>query len=248
MQLFGPFDGCMNRLLLAHEKGILSGFIPAFEAETLLKGKQIGTYLFRYSKSRPGSFALAFVNENDKGRGEIKHCMLYGKNPGFILSSEDKIYDSLIVFVSQKTRKLKFPIGRETSTKWDAEFLNFSKYEEQFLGEFSKMKITNNTNHLSSNSISNDFCKMQITNNPITSSPFFVGFGVIPNENHCNDFVNFPKFQDPRGIKPAPFANFCKICGQTKNNMLMTNCEHLLSCFDCMKNFSKCTCGAPILI
>lgn len=66
LEWFGPLKGSHKRLLQPLKAGMLSGFIPAIEANELLKSKPPGTYLIRYSKTHPGSFAVTFVYKRNK--------------------------------------------------------------------------------------------------------------------------------------------------------------------------------------
>ena len=125
MQLFGPFKGCFQRLIEAYEAGMLCGFIPAAEANSILNNRQPGTYLVRYSKSKPGCFALTFLD----AKNVTKHCLLYSMKPGFTLTQPPKVFYSLIDFVDAYKSKLKYPVGRETSNKDDLQKLDFSRYQ-----------------------------------------------------------------------------------------------------------------------
>jgi len=40
------------------------GFLSRKDADLLLLGEEVGTYLVRFSITRPGSFALAIVSKN----------------------------------------------------------------------------------------------------------------------------------------------------------------------------------------
>jgi hypothetical protein len=66
LEWFGPLKNSHKRLLQPLKAGMLSGFIPAIEANELLKNKPAGTYLIRYSKTHPGSFAVTFVYKRSK--------------------------------------------------------------------------------------------------------------------------------------------------------------------------------------
>jgi len=45
------------------------GFLTHRETELLLEKEEIGTFLVRFSESRPGAFTLAFVHKHpDKGK------------------------------------------------------------------------------------------------------------------------------------------------------------------------------------
>ncbi|KAL6063564.1 E3 ubiquitin-protein ligase rififylin isoform X15 [Balamuthia mandrillaris] len=111
---FGPFKGCVKRLIQPLRQGLLGGNIPAIEANHLLEGKPAGTYLIRFSKTHQGSFAVTFVD----GKGNTKHCLLYSVQPvGLTLKNPPETYSSLMQFAAAHTNKLKIPLG----TCWSAQ-------------------------------------------------------------------------------------------------------------------------------
>ena len=73
------------------------------EAESRLEGKELGTFLVRFSTTRPGCLSISFVanesNSIDNQQGSssnndngiiIKHCLLEPTIHGFILFKVDK--------------------------------------------------------------------------------------------------------------------------------------------------------------
>jgi len=103
---------------LKNKHSLLCGYVPAVEASLLLEGKKEGTYLIRFSKTQPGSFAVTFVDNV----GKIKHCLLYAVNPsGLTLKSPPTVYSSLKVkfffflvlffFLQQQQKKTNSTIG-----------------------------------------------------------------------------------------------------------------------------------------
>jgi hypothetical protein len=90
---------------------LLRGFIPSVEANELLQEKPPGTYLIRFSKTHPGSFAVTFVD----GKKKIKHCLLHSVQPaGVTLKNPPQVYPSLVHFAKAHTNRLRHPVG----TKW----------------------------------------------------------------------------------------------------------------------------------
>ena len=47
------------------------GFLSSVEAERLLERQPVGTYLIRFSKSRSGSFAIGYVDANNRSNGTL---------------------------------------------------------------------------------------------------------------------------------------------------------------------------------
>jgi len=114
LKWFSPLRGSFARMLEALKGGLLCGFIPAVEASLLLEGKKEGTYLIRFSKTQPGSFAVTFVDNV----GKIKHCLLYAVNPsGLTLKNPPTVYSSLKDFADHHTNKLKHPLGNRWTLK-----------------------------------------------------------------------------------------------------------------------------------
>eukprot|EP01094_Clydonella_sp_ATCC50884_P026341 TRINITY_DN7194_c0_g1_i2.p1 TRINITY_DN7194_c0_g1~~TRINITY_DN7194_c0_g1_i2.p1 ORF type:complete len:430 (+),score=68.16 TRINITY_DN7194_c0_g1_i2:142-1431(+) len=108
LRWFGPLHGSFLRLLDLYNKGVLGGFIPAFEANKLLAGEEPGTFLVRFSKTSAGAFALAFVDR----AGDTRHCLLYtkGDSPHSIfLHGVKREFESLDEFLTQSASKLRTP-------------------------------------------------------------------------------------------------------------------------------------------
>jgi len=70
------------------------GFLTSKESELLLKAARepVGTFLVRFSKSKPGSFALAYVEKNS-----VNHILIESKMPlGFQISEKKQTGQSRI--------------------------------------------------------------------------------------------------------------------------------------------------------
>jgi hypothetical protein len=93
---------------------LLAGFIPAMEANMMLEHKVASSFLIRFSKTRPGSFAGLYgltepmttalltcfdvVTFVDHAK-QIKHVLLFNVEPyGMTLRTPPKIYSSLKEF------------------------------------------------------------------------------------------------------------------------------------------------------
>jgi len=114
LKWFSPLRGSFQRMLEALKGGLLCGFVPAVEASLLLEGKKEGTFLVRFSKTQPGSFAVTFVDNV----GKIKHCLLYAVTPsGLTLKNPPTVYTSLKDFADHHTNKLKHPLGNRWTLK-----------------------------------------------------------------------------------------------------------------------------------
>jgi len=61
---FGPLTECMQNVVKILTQKWFHGFLSRSEADKLLTGEEVGTYLVRFSITRPGSFALALVARN----------------------------------------------------------------------------------------------------------------------------------------------------------------------------------------
>lgn len=113
LKWFQPLRGACERMLESLRGGLLCGFIPAVEANLLLEGKKEGTFLIRFSKTQPGSFAVTFVDSMQK----IKHCLLYSVDGGVTLKNPPTVYKSLKDFSESHKNKLKHPLGNKWTLK-----------------------------------------------------------------------------------------------------------------------------------
>ncbi len=110
LKWFGPIKGAVSRIIEGIKTGVLCGFIPAIEANLYLEREKEGTFLIRYSKTHPGSFAVTFVDSSHK----VKHCLLYSVAPyGLSLRNPPTIFMSIREFTEGHTSKLKIPYGND---------------------------------------------------------------------------------------------------------------------------------------
>jgi hypothetical protein len=105
LKWFGAFSSCSVRFLEAINGGLIAGFVPALEATALLEGKPKGTYLIRMSKTRPGSYAVTFIDN----MGATKHCLLHSVPGGVTLKDTPTVYPSVKTFALAHHSKLRFP-------------------------------------------------------------------------------------------------------------------------------------------
>lgn len=114
LKWFGPMHGSAKRCIDPLVSGVLGGFVPAFEASNLLLSQPKGSFMIRFSKTQPGSFAVTFVDNNE----HIRHCLLHHVEPaGLTLRNPPDIFRSLTDFVSKHSERLKFPCGTEIQSK-----------------------------------------------------------------------------------------------------------------------------------
>jgi hypothetical protein len=67
---FGPLNQCVDKMQAVLNADWFHGFLSSIEAEKLLEGQSPGTFLIRFSKSKAGSFAIAYV-EGPKSTGSF---------------------------------------------------------------------------------------------------------------------------------------------------------------------------------
>ena len=84
LQGFGPFKNCIEKLQSVLSKEYFHGFLSYPEAARLLEGKPAFTYLVRFSKSKPGCFAIAYV---DSG-GTVTHTLITCVGPSLFKIEE----------------------------------------------------------------------------------------------------------------------------------------------------------------
>lgn len=105
---FAPLVGSVERALDAFRSGILAGYLSSVEANAVLHGREPGSYLIRFSKSNPGSFAVTFVDSKSR----IKHCLLYNARPcGVTLKEPPDVFATLGDFVKAHSSRLKKALG-----------------------------------------------------------------------------------------------------------------------------------------
>eukprot|EP01114_Cavostelium_apophysatum_P010543 TRINITY_DN2439_c0_g1_i1.p1 TRINITY_DN2439_c0_g1~~TRINITY_DN2439_c0_g1_i1.p1 ORF type:complete len:552 (+),score=137.51 TRINITY_DN2439_c0_g1_i1:904-2559(+) len=63
---FGPVQDCLKNVRSILSSRWFCGFLTRGETELVLRDQPAGTFLIRFSSSAPGSFALAFVQDNQK--------------------------------------------------------------------------------------------------------------------------------------------------------------------------------------
>ncbi len=80
------------------------GFLSFAEAEELLKGKAIGTYLLRFSRSEPGSLVVAFVGQ----RGTVEQCIAKPHKAGYLLGHY--VYSSIDDIIRSNPSQLMMPL------------------------------------------------------------------------------------------------------------------------------------------
>jgi len=70
---FGPVDKAVENTSLLLCEPWFHGFITHRETELFLEKEEVGTFLVRFSESRPGAFTLAFVHKHpEKGRQTLQ--------------------------------------------------------------------------------------------------------------------------------------------------------------------------------
>ena len=96
----------MSKEWMCTDPVLIEGLIERTAVDTQLKGKDIGTFLVRFSTTRPGCLSISFVTEDNDNSGisktgdqaqadlvtarKVKHCLLEPTIHGFILCKVDK--------------------------------------------------------------------------------------------------------------------------------------------------------------
>ena len=93
---FGPLNQCIEKASSLLSKRWFHGFLTSEESELFLAQQPIGVFLVRFSKSKPGSFALAYV---DKGK-KIGHTLVYSTPDGFTISESKQATEKTKMFES----------------------------------------------------------------------------------------------------------------------------------------------------
>ena len=69
---------CVADLVLSGQESWFHGFLTYDEAAEVLRGRDVGTFLIRFSQSAPSSFAVAFV-EGDGSVNQVLVKSILGK-------------------------------------------------------------------------------------------------------------------------------------------------------------------------
>eukprot|EP00211_Chloroparvula_japonica_P005332 CAMPEP_0119136070 /NCGR_PEP_ID=MMETSP1310-20130426/20676_1 /TAXON_ID=464262 /ORGANISM="Genus nov. species nov., Strain RCC2339" /LENGTH=360 /DNA_ID=CAMNT_0007127035 /DNA_START=44 /DNA_END=1124 /DNA_ORIENTATION=- len=104
---FGPLATAVAHAKEVMDSGILGGFVSAVELQFILRNEDPGTFVIRFSKSKPGSFALTWVDRNRS----VRHTLLCATSDPYrvCLCSPRETYDSLLHFVDANKQKLRKP-------------------------------------------------------------------------------------------------------------------------------------------
>eukprot|EP01119_Soliformovum_irregulare_P004920 TRINITY_DN1612_c0_g1_i3.p1 TRINITY_DN1612_c0_g1~~TRINITY_DN1612_c0_g1_i3.p1 ORF type:complete len:1090 (-),score=261.69 TRINITY_DN1612_c0_g1_i3:218-3487(-) len=76
---FGPLKQCIEKVEEVLNAEWFHGFLSSVEADRFLEKQMAGTYLIRFSKSKPGSFAIAYVDANN--RNAVTHTLIQSCPP-----------------------------------------------------------------------------------------------------------------------------------------------------------------------
>jgi len=223
LQWFGPLKGCCVRLLKPLEDGMLCGFCPALEADNMLNGKSVGTYLIRFSKTRVGSYAITFVD----AKGKVKHCLLYSVQPaGVTLRNPPQVYSSLSQFACAHQGKLKIPAGNDWSNKTDWK----QKMEE-------KRKKAEGSNNNNSNNV--------IIANVNNFSSVGMGSPVLGRAGKGN--AKNGRLGSGGDDDDGQEHDLCTVCMDEKIETVFLECAHMACCVGCSKKLTDCPiCRAHI--
>jgi len=116
---FGPFEHCISNVKLILSEPWFHGFLNGRESELLMKNQfePDGTFLVRFSKSKPGSFALAFLKD-----GIVNHILIESFMPdGFKVLTQDsttqaKLFKTLHDLILHYGFVLKYPFHSDLSS------------------------------------------------------------------------------------------------------------------------------------
>jgi hypothetical protein len=113
---FAPLRGCLDRVVRLVTKPYFAGFLTSDDATRLLSHHAAGTFLVRFSKSRPGSFAIAYVDVGAADR--VAHARLQGARGGGVVMNKttfDSVEELVRVYQQQGvlTTGIADPIVRE---------------------------------------------------------------------------------------------------------------------------------------
>ncbi|GMH50380.1 hypothetical protein TrRE_jg1132, partial [Triparma retinervis] len=110
---------------------LFHGFVGRFDAEAMLKGKDVGTFLIRLSESKPGWLAISF-NDLRKSSTKVKirqdHCAMSVDEKGFTLffAKGQRIYDTLTDLVYECRKLVVLPSGMDKKEAFGKVVVNYA--------------------------------------------------------------------------------------------------------------------------
>jgi len=138
---FGPLKLCIEKMQSILNADWFHGFLSSGEAERLLERQPPGTFLIRFSKSKPGSFAIAYVDLNQ--RNSVTHTLINCVPPsGFKIeesynrNARGRLFVTLQEVVEFYSYILKTPFRSDLSRQsWFHGDLSSQEAEEILSGE-----------------------------------------------------------------------------------------------------------------
>eukprot|EP01117_Protostelium_nocturnum_P011598 TRINITY_DN4211_c0_g1_i1.p1 TRINITY_DN4211_c0_g1~~TRINITY_DN4211_c0_g1_i1.p1 ORF type:complete len:1097 (-),score=260.76 TRINITY_DN4211_c0_g1_i1:80-3370(-) len=73
---FGPLKQCVEKVESILNAEWFHGFLSSTETERLLEKQPSGTFLIRFSKSKPGSFAIGYVEGDPGQKTKVTHTLI----------------------------------------------------------------------------------------------------------------------------------------------------------------------------
>jgi hypothetical protein len=246
---------------------LLAGFVPAIEANVLLENKPIGSFLIRFSKTKPGSFAVTFVDHTK----QIKHVLLYNADPsGVTLKTPPTVYPTLNAFTAGHSSKLKWPVGTKAINELASEASSSrsvrethpaqqQQQQQQAPPSYHQPSASNQTNPTgmmnnlsleegdnpppsytlpSTNDMKARYEEPDLTTNTIRG-PMRPGSPAKGGSDAVPPPYTAPAATTaPSG--PSPKAETCVICLDAPRETVFLECGHMVACRQCATLVSDC--------
>ncbi|PRP81722.1 hypothetical protein PROFUN_10822 [Planoprotostelium fungivorum] len=108
---FGPLNQCIQNLSHLLIQPWFHGFLSGEETKRFLESQPAGTFLVRFSSSKPGSFALGLAQRG----GKVNHVMIRSTPEGFVMleSGQETLFASLDDIVAYYAPVLTSPFSSE---------------------------------------------------------------------------------------------------------------------------------------
>jgi len=103
---FGAFEGIIGKIRpvwCTLQPRLINGLMSRDESTAKLRGKDVGTFIVRFSENNAGAIALAFVEED----GSVQHTLINTRAQGFtiVLTDGNRTYENLPELI-MKCKKL----------------------------------------------------------------------------------------------------------------------------------------------
>jgi hypothetical protein len=107
---FGPMKNCLENLHEMLAQPWFHGFLSKSDSTKLLEVEPVGTFMVRFSSTKPGSFSLAHTMQNNV----VNHVIIHTRENGFAVREEarEKLFPSVSHLIDAYSTLLSHPYSQ----------------------------------------------------------------------------------------------------------------------------------------